>query len=208
MKQFLKRAAAVVVLLTMLACIFSAIADTAASAGQRSGESMLWAGRRKTTPTPKPTKTPRPDRTPEPETTPAPTEASRPAAPTLTPVPDGPIIEPQAIADWLFSHEFTLPDNFITKKEAQQLGWGTRYRYVSDAAPGMSIGGDHFGNYEGKLPTAKGRRYYECDCFYTSGSRNAYRIIFSNDGLVFYTEDHYETFVQMYPSDANPSQAP
>ena len=72
----------------------------------------------------------------------------------------------------------------------------------------MSIGGDYFGNYEGQLPKAKGRKYYECDCYYVDGPRNAYRIIFSNDGLVFYTEDHYQTFVQMFPSVPEQPAAP
>ena len=111
----------------------------------------------------------------------------------------GPIIEPQAIADYLFEHG-ELPENFITKKEAQELGWNSKYNYVSDVAPGYSIGGDKFGNYEGLLPKKKGRQYYECDCYYVEGKRSAYRLVFSNDGLVYYTEDHYETFTQLFPS--------
>ncbi len=111
----------------------------------------------------------------------------------------GPIIEPQAIADYIFRHG-KLPDNFITKKEAQALGWDSSYNYVSDVAPGKSIGGDRFGNYEGLLPSKKGRIWYEADCYYTKGKRNAYRILFSNDGLVYYTDDHYESFTQMFPS--------
>lgn len=115
-----------------------------------------------------------------------------------TPEP-GPIIEPQAIADYIFEHG-ELPENFITKKEAKELGWDSSYNYVSDVAPGMSIGGDYFGNYEGNLPRVKGRKYYECDCYYTGGERNDYRIIYSNDGHVWYTEDHYNTFTEMEPS--------
>ena len=111
----------------------------------------------------------------------------------------GPIIEPQAIADYIFKHG-RLPDNFITKKEAQKLGWDSSRNYVSDVAPGKSIGGDRFGNYEGRLPSKKGRTWYEADCYYTKGKRNAHRILYSNDGLVYYTDDHYETFTQMFPS--------
>lgn len=110
-----------------------------------------------------------------------------------------PIIEPQAIADYIFEHG-ELPDNFITKKEAQKLGWDSSRNYVSDVAPGKSIGGDKFGNYEGLLPSKKGRQWYEADCYYTTGKRNAHRILFSNDGLVYYTDDHYETFTKMSPS--------
>ena len=68
-------------------------------------------------------------------------------------------------------------------------------------APGKSIGGDYFGNYEERLPRVKGRKYYECDCWYTEGPRNEYRIIFSNDGHVWYTEDHYNTFTEMQPTN-------
>lgn len=86
-----------------------------------------------------------------------------------------------------------LPLNYMTKKQAKALGWsgGSLEPY----APGMSIGGDRFGNYEGSLPEADGRQYTECDID-TQGAkkRGAKRIIFSNDGLIFYTEDHYETF--------------
>ena len=129
----------------------------------------------------------------------APTATPRPAGPTVSPVPDGPIIDPQSIADYIFANG-CLPDNFITKAEARELGWDNSYNYVSDVAPGKSIGGDRFGNYENQLPTKKGRQYYECDCWYRGGKRNAYRIIYSNDGLVFYTEDHYQTFTEMHPS--------
>ena len=138
--------------------------------------------------------------------TPAVTSTPAPAAAeedflgmTPTPVPEGPIIDPQSIADYLFAHG-ELPDNFITKKEARALGWDSSRNYVSDVAPGMSIGGDRFGNYEESLPVVKGRQYYEADCWYTGGRRNAYRIIYSDDGHVWYTEDHYQTFTELFPT--------
>ena len=109
------------------------------------------------------------------------------------------LTEPQEIADYIFLYG-KLPPNFITKKEAQKLGWDSSWNYVSDVAPGKSIGGDRFGNYEGLLPAKKGRQWYEADCYYNGGRRNAYRILFSNDGLVYYTDDHYESFTQMFPS--------
>ncbi len=208
MRRNWKRWTALLTLIVIAVSLFvllTASADNTPDQAQQTVQDM-WAGRRKTTPTPKPDKTPKPSNNAT--ATPKPTPTPEPDLPTATPVPDGPIIEPQAIADWLFSHDFTLPDNFITKKEAQALGWQNGYRYVSDAAPGKSIGGDYFGNYEQQLPTAKGRRYYECDCWYEKGPRNAYRIIFSNDGLVFYTEDHYQTFVQMFPSIPEQPAAP
>lgn len=90
-----------------------------------------------------------------------------------------------------------LPSNFITKKEAKKLGWPGGS--LEDYAPGKSIGGDYFGNYEGLLPTKEGRKYYECDIDTLGKSkRGAKRIIFSNDGLIFYTEDHYESFDLLY----------
>ena len=91
-----------------------------------------------------------------------------------------------------------LPSNYLTKKEAQELGWVSSKRNLWKVAPGMSIGGDKFGNYEGLLPEKKGRQYYECDIDYEGGTRNAKRIIFSNDGLIYYTEDHYESFELLY----------
>lgn len=91
-----------------------------------------------------------------------------------------------------------LPANYISKKTAQQLGWDPSRGNLWDVAPGTSIGGDHFGNYEGQLPEKKGRKYTECDIDYDGGHRGAKRIIFSNDGLIFYTEDHYKTFTQLY----------
>ena len=113
--------------------------------------------------------------------------------------PGRPLTEPQEIADYIFLYG-KLPPNFITKRQAQDLGWDSSYNYVGDVAPGKSIGGDRFGNYEGLLPAKKGRQWYEADCYYNGGRRNAYRILFSNDGLVYYTDDHYESFTQMFPS--------
>lgn len=122
---------------------------------------------------------------------------------TKAPEPEkkaGPITDPQGIADYLFRHG-ELPPNFITKAEAKALGWDSSRNYVSDVAPGMSIGGDRYGNYEGKLPKAKGRKFTECDCNYRGGKRNGERIVFSNDGRVWYTRDHYGTFEELFPSE-------
>ena len=95
-----------------------------------------------------------------------------------------------------------LPGNFVTKKEAQAAGWtgGSVEAYF----PGCAIGGDYFGNYEGLLPKKKGRSYYECDID-TLGkrSRGAKRIIYSNDGYIYYTDDHYESFTELYRGGAS-----
>ena len=93
---------------------------------------------------------------------------------------------------WVYGR---LPDNFITKKEAEKLGWpgGSLEPY----APGCCIGGDRFGNYEGILP--EGVTYTECDID-TMGakSRGAKRIVFSSDGYIYYTDDHYESFTVLW----------
>lgn len=89
------------------------------------------------------------------------------SAPTQAPQQTA-ITSPQDIADYIFAHG-TLPDNFLTKNEARQLGWDSSQNYVSDVAPGYSIGGDKFGNYEGLLPDASGRKWYEADANYTAG---------------------------------------
>ena len=103
----------------------------------------------------------------------------------------------------LYIHTFGhLPDNFITKREAEKLGWtgGSLEPY----APGKCIGGDRFGNYEGNLPTADGRTYKECDIdTLGASSRGPKRIVFSNDGLIYYTEDHYKTFTLLYGEGDN-----
>lgn len=91
-----------------------------------------------------------------------------------------------------------LPDNFITKKEAKRLGWVSSEGNLDEVAPGKSIGGDSFGNYEGNLPEESGRKYYECDIDSDGGYRNAKRLVYSDDGLIYYTEDHYETFELLY----------
>ena len=90
-----------------------------------------------------------------------------------------------------------LPGNFITKDEARSLGW--EGGGLEDYAPGKCIGGDRFGNYEGLLPDAPGRKWTECDIdTLGKSSRGAKRIVFSNDGLIYYTDDHYESFELLY----------
>jgi hypothetical protein len=89
-----------------------------------------------------------------------------------------------------------LPDHYVTKREAEALGWRPGSD-LCDAAPGRVIGGDRFGNREGLLPEAPGRRWYEADLDFDCGRRGAKRLVFSNDGLIFVTVDHYESFVEV-----------
>jgi guanyl-specific ribonuclease Sa len=112
------------------------------------------------------------------------------------PEPDGSYTSKEDVA--LYIHLYgCLPSNFITKSEARKLGW--KSGSVEKYAPGKCIGGDRFGNYEGLLPKAAGRTYYECDIDTLGGkSRGAKRIVFSNDGLVYYTSDHYASFTLLY----------
>ena len=93
-----------------------------------------------------------------------------------------------------------LPSNFITKKEAKKLGWsgGSLEPY----APGKCIGGDYFGNYEEVLPVVSGRTYHECDIdTLNAKSRGAKRIIYSDDGQIYYTDNHYKSFTLLYGDD-------
>lgn len=96
----------------------------------------------------------------------------------------------------LYIHVYEkLPGNFITKQEAEELGWVSSEGNLDEVAPGMSIGGNRFGNYENALPDGK---YKECDINYHGGYRGDERIVYSEDGAIYYTDDHYETFIQLY----------
>lgn len=110
---------------------------------------------------------------------------------------DGIYTTKETVAEYIYLYGH-LPSNFITKKEAKNLGWVSSEGNLWDVAPGMSIGGDYFGNYEGLLPEANDRDYYECDIDFDGSYRGAKRIVFSNDGLIYYTEDHYESFELLY----------
>ena len=106
---------------------------------------------------------------------------------------DGTYDQKDDVRDYLVEYG-KLPSNYITKNEARDLGWNGGS--VEQYAPGKCIGGDRFGNYEKKLPKNDDRDYYhECDID-TMGkdSRGAKRIIYSKDGDIYYTEDHYESF--------------
>ena len=101
----------------------------------------------------------------------------------------------------LYIHTYGhLPENYITKDGAYDLGWKSEGT-LDEVAPGMSIGGDYYGNYEGVLPDEPGREYHECDIDYESGNRNGKRIVYSNDGNIYYTEDHYNSFEHLYGDD-------
>ncbi|MCR3761291.1 ribonuclease [Clostridium felsineum] len=102
----------------------------------------------------------------------------------------------QGVADYIHENG-TLPDNYITKEEASDLGWRPG-EDLWDYAPGKSIGGDIFTNSERVLPYKRGRVWHECDINYNGGHRGADRLLYSNDGLIYGTSDHYETFTRYY----------
>lgn len=85
-----------------------------------------------------------------------------------------------------------LPNYYITKNEAKKLGWNPSKGNLCKVLPGKAIGGDHFGNREGKLP--KDEKYFEADVNYSCGNRNSDRIIFTKNGEVYLTKDHYKSF--------------
>ncbi len=92
-------------------------------------------------------------------------------------------------------HYGELPPNYMTKEEARAQGWQPSEGNLREVAGHMAtIGGDRFQNREGRLPQKKGRLYYECDVNYGGGHRGPERLIYSNDGLIYYTDDHYRTF--------------
>jgi hypothetical protein len=90
-----------------------------------------------------------------------------------------------------------LPDYYVSKKTAYAVGWKTKYKRLDDVLPGKMIGGDQYYNDDSKLPSAPGRVWYEADINYEGGKRNRQRILYSNDGLIFATYDHYQTFYEI-----------
>ncbi len=140
--------------------------------------------------------TTQPESTTEPTTTP-PETTTEPTTTGPRIAEDGEYTTKEDVAEYLYLYKH-LPSNFITKGDAKKLGWVSYEDNLWEVAPGKSIGGDYFGNMEGLLPKKSGRKYYECDIDFEGGSRNAKRIVYSNDGLIFYTDDHYESFEQLY----------
>ena len=138
------------------------------------------------------------------EETPQPSEPEAPVEPETPEEPDAPALPEDGQYDdkdnvALYIHLYgKLPSNYVTKKEAETVyGWSGGA--LDAIAPGKAIGGSYYGNYEGRLPDKKGREWTECDID-TIGQtkRGAKRIVFSNDGLIYYTPDHYETFELLY----------
>ena len=101
-------------------------------------------------------------------------------------------------ADAYITYLGRLPDYYITKETAYAAGWKiTNKKKLSSIFPGKMIGGDEYDNDELKLPSAPGRKWYEADINYSGGKRNRQRIVYSSDGLIFATYDHYQTFYEI-----------
>ena len=99
-------------------------------------------------------------------------------------------------ADYLLFTQGKLPDYYITRSEAIELGWKSS-KPLAKYAPGKMLFGGIYLNEDGLLPSAPGRIWYEADINYYSGRRNSHRILFSNDGLVFVSYDHCRTFYEI-----------
>ena len=148
--------------------------------------------------------TEQPNQSEQPELPEQPEQPIEPEQPEQSEEPEEPLIDenetytdPYQVAEYIHTYD-QLPSNYLTKKEASNLGWESDKGNLWDVTDEMSIGGDKFGNREGLLPKSDGRQYYECDVNYEGGYRGAERIVFSNDGLIFYTDDHYNSFTQLY----------
>ncbi len=100
-------------------------------------------------------------------------------------------------ADFYLMFWGALPEYYVDKKTLNRLGWNNGKKKVSSILPGKMIGGVDYGNLDDKLPYAAGRRLYEADINYSFGKRNSQRIVYSNDGLIFVTYDHYHTFYEI-----------
>ncbi|MBD2790839.1 barnase [Xenorhabdus sp. 42] len=106
------------------------------------------------------------------------------------------LTEHQRVADYLRKYH-KLPDYYITKKQARRLGWNPREGNLCDVLPGKAIGGDRFSNRENKLPAQQGRNWFEADVNYRCGHRGSDRLLYSNDGLIYLTVDHYNHFTRL-----------
>ena len=118
-------------------------------------------------------------------------------------VEDGSYSTPEEVAEYLHFYGH-LPQNYLTKQEAKALGWAASQGNLWEVAEGKSIGGDRFGNREGLLPEADGRTWSECDVTSMGGFRGAERLLYSSDGLIYYTDDHYASFTLVYGEEETP----
>ena len=160
---------------------------------------------------------PEPEPEPEPEPTPAPTPAPAPDDSTEVVIDGDYAFDPVTGAEVEFDGEYTtkdevalyiyafgdVPGNYITKTKARRQGWVQDQGNLWDVLPGMSIGGGGFENIEGEVPVPydPDRTWKECDINYSGGYRGPERLVYSDDGYILYTGDHYDTFEQLFPRE-------
>ena len=104
--------------------------------------------------------------------------------------------DPLVVARYLQTHH-QLPDYYIGKSEARRAGWVASKGNLCDVLPGKAIGGDRFSNREHRLPEQSGRSWQEADVNFRCGHRNSDRLLYSSDGLIYLTTDHYRSFKQV-----------
>ena len=100
-------------------------------------------------------------------------------------------------ADWTLKYESKLPDYYLTSAEAKANGWEPKLANLSIACTDKMIFGGKYKNRNSHLPCKNGRIWYEADINYRFGYRNNQRVVYSNDGLIFVTYDHYKTFFEI-----------
>lgn len=106
------------------------------------------------------------------------------------------LTEQQNVVSYMQKYQ-KLPAFYLTKKEARQAGWDAKKGNLCDVLPGRAIGGDRFSNREKSLPISQNRQWFEADINYRCGHRGADRLLYSSDGLIFVTHDHYKSFKQV-----------
>lgn len=107
------------------------------------------------------------------------------------------LTQQQKVADYLHQHQ-RLPAYYLRKNEARKQGWDPASGNLCNILPGRAIGGDHFSNRENVLPDQPGRRWFEADVNYQCGHRGSDRMLYSSDGLIYVTHDHYRHMEQIY----------
>ena len=186
MKTFFQKCPLLLALLLLLACLGACTQRQADMALQAADEliSLLEEDEAEPSPTAAPSSSPA-----------AQQETPAVQSPEL-PDEDGVYTAKDELALYLHTYGH-LPSNFITKSQARDAGWNGGA--LEPYCPGKCIGGDRFGNREGMLPSAKGRTWYECDVNTLGArSRGAERLVYSSDGLIYYTGDHYESYELLY----------
>ncbi len=107
------------------------------------------------------------------------------------------LTQQQRVASYLHQHQ-RLPAWYLTKSEARRQGWEPGKGNLCQILPGRAIGGDRFSNREKVLPEKQGRRWFEADVNYDCGRRGSDRMLYSSDGLIYVTSDHYRNVKQVY----------